>query len=178
MNVKVLFVIPPYFNIDDFINKHRANVLPAFTIPYGVLSLEAYLKAKCDTSVETSILDLNVPLKAILAESPTDDVLALLAGEVRERVNTFQPDIVGISALFNSSFRYVEDIAKTIKQVNPAVPVIAGGGLPSAAYEKMLNFCPSIDAICKGEGEIPLAQTIGLRLLKLNDHGSLGMGLA
>jgi anaerobic magnesium-protoporphyrin IX monomethyl ester cyclase len=160
MNVKVLFVIPPYFNIDDFINKHRANVLPAFTIPYGVLSLEAYLKANCDTLVETSILDLNVPLKAILAESPTYDVLALLVGAVRERVNAFQADIVGISALFNSSFRYVEDIAKTIKQVNPATTVIAGGGLPSAAYEKMLNFCPSIDAICKGEGEIPLAELI------------------
>ena len=71
--MKVLFVIPPYFNIDDFINKHRANVLPAFTIPYGILSLEAYLKAQCENTVEISILDLNVPLKEILAELGKDE---------------------------------------------------------------------------------------------------------
>lgn len=158
--MKVLFVIPPYFNIDDFINKHRANVLPAFTIPYGILSLEAYLKVKCNKTVEVSILDLNVPLKEIVEDALQDNVLEFLTEIVRLRSKEFNPDLVGISALFNSSFRYVEDIAKTIKDIDQNTPVVAGGGLPSAAFVKMLDFCPSIDAICKGEGEMPLAALI------------------
>ena len=158
--MKIFFVIPPYFNIDDFINKHRANVLPAFTIPYGILSLEAYLKSKCKNTVEIKILDLNVPLKEIVENPVEDDVVKLLTDIVLAEVKEFKPDLVGISALFNSSFRYIEDIAGTVKSHDESTPVVAGGGLPSAAYVKMLEFCPSVDAICKGEGELPLADLV------------------
>ncbi|ATX82969.1 B12 binding domain-containing protein [Mariprofundus ferrinatatus] len=160
--VNVLFVIPPYFNLDDFISKDRTNVLPAFTMPYGVLSLDAYIKARCEASVETAILDLNVPLAQILGQPGVsqDQVLAMLNNEVAKALTCFQADIVGVSALFNSSFRYIEDIATVVKQALPNVLVTAGGGLPSAAFDRMLGYCPSIDAVCKGEGEIPLADLI------------------
>jgi len=160
--VKVLFVIPPYFNIDDFISKNRANVLPAFTMPYGILSLDAYLKAQCISSVGTSILDLNVPLNEILKKPGVsqDEVLKMLVDTVRDRVSEFEPELVGISALFNSSFRYMENIAATVKSATDDIMVVAGGGLPSAAYKEMLEFCPSVDAICKGEGEMPMAALI------------------
>lgn len=159
--MKILFVIPPYFNVDDFVNKQRESILPAFTIPYGILSLEAYLKGCCETEIETSILDLNIPLKEYLdQEDLQDNIVELLIANVTERVAQFSPQLVGISALFNSSFRYIEDIAMAIKNVNQSITIVAGGGLPSAAFEKMLEFCPSIDAICKGEGEMPLKELI------------------
>lgn len=154
---RILFVIPPYFNIDDFLNKHRSNVIPAFTVPYGVLSLDAYLKKECMNKVETSILDLNIFLKAIAdTEGSGVDCLRMFSTQVLLYIKTFQPDIVGISALFNSSFRYMEQLAETVKKSGSAAIVVAGGGLPSAASHKMLDSCPSIDAVCKGEGEIPL----------------------
>lgn len=154
--LKVFFVIPPYFNISDFVNKQKANVLPAFTIPYGVLSLDAYLKAKCQRKIDTIIIDLNVPLKKVLAEPLQHNLLELLIESVMGRVRECKPDLICISALFNISFRYLEDIAHAIKTVGEDLIVVAGGGLPSAAFDKVLDLCPSIDAICIGEGEIPL----------------------
>jgi len=158
---KILFIIPPYFNMDDFLNKHRANVLPAFTVPYGVLSLDAYLKKQCVNKVETSILDLNIILKTIVDSGEIDvDCLKIFSQQVLLYINNLMPDIVGISALFNSSFRYMEQLAETVKKSGSNAIVVAGGGLPSAAAYKMLDSCPSIDAICKGEGEIPLKDLV------------------
>jgi hypothetical protein len=45
---KVLFIIPPYFNADDYLNKNRAAVLPSFTMPYGILSMETYFSRQGD----------------------------------------------------------------------------------------------------------------------------------
>ena len=63
---RVLFIIPPYFNADDYLNKSRAAVLPAFTIPYGILSMEAYLEATCAAPVELQLLDLNITLQRLV----------------------------------------------------------------------------------------------------------------
>jgi len=54
----------------------------------------------------------------------------------------------------------MQELSQAIKDVLPKCIVIAGGGLPSAAYAQILNTCPGIDAICKGEGEIPLKNTL------------------
>jgi hypothetical protein len=35
---KLLFIIPPYLNADDYLNDVRAPVPPQFAIPYGILS--------------------------------------------------------------------------------------------------------------------------------------------
>ena len=40
----ILFIIPPYFNIQDYISEEKKSILPTFTIPYGVLSIDSYLK--------------------------------------------------------------------------------------------------------------------------------------
>ena len=52
---KLLFIIPPYFNADDYLNKSRAAVLPAFTMPYGILSMESYLSARCRSTIVAPI---------------------------------------------------------------------------------------------------------------------------
>lgn len=153
---KILFLVPPYFNVDDFINKHRANVLPAFTIPYGILSLEAFLKKNCKVNVETKILDLNIYLREIVNNNLDIDYKQHFNALIGQCITDFDPDIVGISALFNSSFRYMDSLSSAVKGCSSSSIIIAGGGLCSAAFEKVLQDCPSIDAICKGEGELPI----------------------
>ncbi|HQS48107.1 MAG TPA: B12-binding domain-containing radical SAM protein, partial [Xanthobacteraceae bacterium] len=69
---KLLFVIPPYFNAADYLDKTRAAVLPAFTIPYGILSMEAYLRAQCARLEDLRLLDLNVTLKRLVEERAVD----------------------------------------------------------------------------------------------------------
>ncbi len=79
-----------------------------------------------------------------------------------------------MSALFNTSFRYIQSLVATVKRFDTSILTIAGGGLPSAAYGMMLDRCPDLDAICKGEGELPLKALIDAsdRATVLSDHKS------
>ncbi|OJF98482.1 B12-binding domain-containing radical SAM protein [Pararhizobium antarcticum] len=157
---KLLFVIPPYFNAADYLDKARAAVLPAFTIPYGILSMEAYLTAHCKNLAELRLVDLNVTLKRLVEERSVEDYEQIFSAELHAILEEFQPDIVGVSALFNSSFGYIQSLVKTAKDFDRKIITIAGGGLPSAAFKLMLEKCPDLDAICKGEGELPLQELI------------------
>ncbi|WP_349431731.1 radical SAM protein [Methylomarinum sp. Ch1-1] len=171
---RILFIIPPYFNVDDYRADNRSSVLPPFTIPYGILSLHAYLADRCSVSPEIDILDLNLPLRQAVTEGDTDRILSRFDELVAERVRTFRPTLAGISALFNVSFRYLQDIARVIQAQLPSTLIVAGGGLPSAAFREVLELCPDIDAICKGEGEIPLRDLVdaGDKSVLLNEHPS------
>ncbi len=157
---KLLFVIPPYFNAADYLDKARAAVLPAFTIPYGILSMEAYLTKHCERLGGLQLLDLNVTLKRLVETRSVESYEAVFRAEVTAVLEEFRPDIVGVSALFNSSFVYIQSLVKAVKDFDPNMLTIAGGGLPSAAFKLMLESCPDLDAICKGEGELPLKELI------------------
>ena len=157
---RLLFIIPPYFNADDYLNKSRAAVLPAFTIPYGILSLETYLSATCRSPVEMRMLDLNITLQDLVEKNFSGDYATVFRREIELRLREFNPRFVGVSALFNSSNRYIQDIVRSCKEFDPDIITLAGGGLPSAAYKLMLESCPELDAICKGEGELPLRELL------------------
>ena len=112
---KVLFVIPPYFNADDYLNKIRAAVLPAFTVPYGILSMESYLSATCKSPIDLQLLDLNVILQRLVEKNFAGDYIDVFGQEIVKRLRELNPQFVGLSALFNSSNRYIQDLAKICK---------------------------------------------------------------
>jgi anaerobic magnesium-protoporphyrin IX monomethyl ester cyclase len=149
---RLLIIIPPYFEVGDLTSPERAAVLPTFTIPYGVLSLQAYLNKYCSVEHEFRMLDLNVVLLDMIRRRKNES----FNSAVEKAVHEFRPDIVGVSALFNTSAMYIEDILRTSRSVIPDVITVCGGGLPSAAYATLLDSCHELDAVCKGEGEIPL----------------------
>lgn len=157
---KLLFIIPPYFNANDYLDQHRAAVLPAFTIPYGILSMEAYLTKHCEKLGELRLIDLNVTLRDLVENRSVDGYEEVFRAEIEAVLAEFEPDIVGVSALFNSSSGYIQQLVKVVKDFDRDILTIAGGGLPSAAYKLMLETCPDLDAICKGEGELPLKELI------------------
>lgn len=153
---KILFVIPPYFDIRDMTDTERATVLPTFTIPYGILSMEAYLRRHCKSLDDIMLIDLNVTLKSLIERGEAASYETAFRSEIETALRDFRPDILGASALFNSSFGYIESVLQIAKQFDPSILTICGGGLPSAAFDMMLRNCPSLDAICKGEGELPM----------------------
>jgi anaerobic magnesium-protoporphyrin IX monomethyl ester cyclase len=122
--------------------------------------MEAYLVKHCEKLGEMRLVDLNVTLKRLVETQTVESHEEVFNAELQAVLEEFQPDIVGISALFNSSFGYIQSLVKVAKDFNPDILTIAGGGLPSAAYKLMLETCPDLDAICKGEGELPLKTLI------------------
>ena len=155
---KILFVIPPYFNIDDHLSAATSSIMPVFTIPYGVLSMEAYMRSKANGELEIDLVDLNLKAYKILREST--NIASDLADMVKDKVNLFHPDIVGISALFNTCYDYLALISNAIKEMAQPPLIVIGGGLATNLYRKILLDFPHIDAACYAEGEIPMTELV------------------
>lgn len=156
---RFLFLIPPYFKAEDFVAENKFEALPAFTVPYGIVSMISYLSARVD-DWEFDVIDLNIVLRDCI-EDRIFDYDAAFEEQIKSALNRGEPTkIIGLSALFNSSFEYIQKLSSFVKSVDPSLCVMTGGGLPSAAYDKILRVCDSVDAVCKGEGEIPLERVL------------------
>lgn len=174
MRRKILFIIPPYFNVEDFLNPKNSSMLPTFAIPYGVLSLESYLKANTTKGVTIELLDLQIEAYKIVKNNPnTSNINKGLMAIVSKKLQ-YPVDIVGISAIFNSSYEYLEELTIAIKKAHTPPLCVVGGGLASNLYQSVLNDFLLIDGVCFAEGEIPLLDLIDSddfhRLL--NEHRS------
>ena len=73
--------------------------------------------------------------------------------EVVKKIKNFNPDIVGISALFSSQFSCAERIGLEIKKFNPNIVLVFGGIHASKMYEEILLKNKFIDYIIRGEAD-------------------------
>ncbi len=112
-------------NAEPFHVEHKA------AIPLGLLSIATYMKAKGHT---VEIYDRVVEGTGI-----------------KRRLESFRPDIVGVSALAVKSFPDAVKVSKTVKKKN--IPVVWGGPVPSLIPEIALKT-GSVDFVVVGEGEI------------------------
>jgi radical SAM superfamily enzyme YgiQ (UPF0313 family) len=128
---KILFVVLPYNANTEITVKHKLRDFVAH--PYGVLSIATYLKRNTDAVIR--ICDMNI-----------DDNLI-------EEVTAFNPDIVAVSMMFDSSYGPCKTVARRIKDWNSNVLLVLGGAAATASYQTILNEVPEIDAVCYGEGE-------------------------
>lgn len=135
---KLLLVVPDHSNTE--INKY----IKTLTIPYGVLSLASYVEYYCPET-KCEILDFN----AIDSKKNPYE-------ELRKKLIEFNPDFLGISAMFNSSFDQIGPICEMAKSINQDINTFAGGVLATNLVEDIFETTELLDAISYGEGEIPL----------------------
>ena len=157
MSVKLLFIIPPALSIDELITcgKVKYDSYIPTSIPLGVLSISSYLRNNADVCIR--VLDLNVILSNSISDRYYNDVInEAISGEV----HNLKPDIVGISALFNSNFSYLNELSKIVREMCPEAIITTGGGLPTNLYRAVLEEAPCIDAVCYAEGEIPMLELV------------------
>ncbi len=134
--MKILFVEPPkdyWFLMGEY--------LPP---PTGLLILAAYL--------EREMPDLDIEILDCQAERK--DWTGL-----KERVESFSPDIVGASGFTCNAYACVK-VADLAKTVNPDIVTILGGQHFSFTAEESLKEYPDIDYIVRGEGEVTLVELI------------------
>jgi len=155
---KILFIIPPYFNIEEYVSQSHVSQKPVFTIPYGILSLAAYVKSRAGMETDFEIIDLNLEAARLLNRG--GDMDRALREIIQERMTRFDPDIVGISALFNTCFHHLAFISEEVKRAKENVLLIVGGGLATNLYREIFSEFKLIDACCYGEGEIPLCELL------------------
>jgi len=113
--------------------KSTTIAMPAFSMPYGMLSIDVYIKANVKDEIETDLLDLNIEaFRFITGEREYNDD-SYLTDLVKDKVHNYQPDIVGISNLFNTSYDYLASISIAVKEQVDSVLIVAGGG-PGKCY--------------------------------------------
>lgn len=169
---KILFIMPPNITFDSFINPSESertggkgkygSVLT--DPPLGILSMSAYLK-KNIKDIEVKFIDYNVLLNKT-TDFNASDPYAFFYSALKE-YTTYNPDIVAISSLFSPSYKHLLDIGKLVKEMFQYSIIIAGGGIPTNLYERIFKESNCFDALCYGEGEIPL-----LELVKAEDRFS------
>ena len=144
---KILFVIPPY--LGDKIDAIRpAKLRSFFAFPYGVLCLASYINRATDGTHEIKIVDLN--------RYDADQRLP----QFKSILDDFEPDIVGISVMFDVSYKHVAGLAAAAKDANREAIVVLGGAAVTTASDIILNDQPSVDALCYSEGEVALAKLV------------------
>ena len=120
--------------------------------PLGLLYLAGYLKARHDVKV----------VDMMVSGQDRDDVSGIL--------QTFEPDLVGISAII-SLWPSVLDIIRIIKQYNSAIPIVLGG--PNATQYPVESLSHSeIDYLIVGYGQEPL-----MLLCNQIERGETGKGI-
>jgi radical SAM superfamily enzyme YgiQ (UPF0313 family) len=110
---------------------------------YGYDLLESTLNSVNTTKIDTEILDLQL--------YPNPGTILI------QKLNDFQPDIVGITA-FTIQANWVNIIAAKIKKYNPSIITIFGGVHASSLPESSLIDMPMVDVIVIGEGEVTLLE--------------------
>lgn len=130
---RVLLVNPPPYQCVDMFDT------PNFT-RLGLACLAAKLRA--DGLAQVGIVDAKF-------ERLGDD-------EVRERIRSFRPDVLGLTA-FTNEIKPAARIAAIAKSIFPQVTTVVGGVHASVLPERTLEEFPDFDCVAVGEGEQTLA---------------------
>ena len=135
--MKVLFIEPPrefWFVMGEY--------LPP---PFGIIQLAAYLEREVEDA-EIEVLDC------------TPQQLGW--SEIRRKIESFNPDIVGVSAFATCNVYLVLRTFEIAKGVDPEILTVTGGQYFTATAQSSLEKYPEIDVIVRGEGEETLTELV------------------
>ncbi len=79
--------------------------------------------------------------------------------DVKRRLEASMPDVVGITSVTSTIYN-AYDVARVAKEVNRNCIVVVGGPHATFMAKQILEECPFIDIVVKGEGERTMKQLI------------------
>lgn len=78
-------------------------------------------------------------------------------------LESFSPEVVGISGQATPAIYDVYAVARVIKEYDPGTLVIVGGAHVTFEDTRVLNDCPEIDIVVRGEGEATMNELVTAR---------------
>jgi len=142
----ILFIILPYLVQRKETKGNNTRSVLAF--PYGVLSIVTYLKTQVGDKVNIQVLDCNL-------NYGRDFILV-----IKEKLNEFKPDVVGLSMMFDNSYKHLKHISAVVREYNNNIVIVLGGSATTASYVSIMKEQEDIDGICFYEGEIPFLRMV------------------
>lgn len=150
-NPRVAFISPQVIG--------AKNQLRKCTPPLGIASLAAVLEERGFKE----ILALDAAVEDYYNVQPVSDnpdfiVYGLPDAGVVERLRRFQPDVIGIAALFSSQAECAYNVARAIREAFPDVLIVMGGNHASYRAIEILKTQEAIDFILCGEADLTFAE--------------------
>lgn len=168
-NIKALVIVPPNITFESFrwpknntkTWRHKSGCelgVIITDVPLGAITISALLKEK--HKAEVVVHDFNVALHKEW-NNPDDLNFNDYFIESIENLD-FAPNLICFSSLFVTGFTNLVDLSKTCRKLFPDALIIAGGNVPTTMYKDIYaEDGGAIDALCYGEGEIPLEELLG-----------------
>jgi len=138
--MRVLLIQPP-------LCLHKDDI-PQFGHPLGLAYIAAFLR---QSGFEVAILDC---LISNIQGRREGDLISYGLGweEIKRCIAEYEPQVVGISAMFTSQDMIARHVAKMAKEVNETTITIMGGAHASALPHQVLQD-RNVDFVIIGEGE-------------------------
>lgn len=165
---KILFIVPPYVHYTTYVNpafnervvtKKSGNYGSVVTdMPIGLLSLSAYLKKHKE--IDVRLVDFNIILNKMDNFEYSSFVELFQYVLSNKEWSDFNPSIIGISTLFTPAYTNMLDVAHVAKSIYSNAMITAGGGVPTNMYKEIFRDSQCFDALCYGEGEIPMLKLV------------------
>lgn len=144
---KVLLINPPSANM---LLDSGSLGYSYFEPPLGVMYVYSFLKKRGDLDV--TLVDLNVEYSRVAGRQSLDSL-------VEYYCKIYEPDLVGIAALYYSDIKVFHKVAKLFKKYRSESIIIMGGHYPSLLTECCLED-ETIDYAVLSEGETGLSDLI------------------
>jgi radical SAM superfamily enzyme YgiQ (UPF0313 family) len=163
---KVLIIVPPNITYEAFLNPTRNTKTWMHSsglelgviitdVPLGAITISAWLKEKCQADV--TVLDFNVLLHKSWNHASDVSFSNWFDQELAKL--DFVPDLIGFSSLFVTGYNNLLDMSKICRRRYPASLIVAGGNLATTMYNEIFQDDDgAFDALCYGEGELPLKE--------------------
>jgi radical SAM superfamily enzyme YgiQ (UPF0313 family) len=150
-------VNPPLLTEDEFdVGTALRCYYPSFP-PYGLGLLCSVLKSR---GYETDIVDLNYEILKSVHDDPEAFEFSVWKSILRERIESWKPDLLGVSCMFSLTHHSMLATAAWAKEVNPSLPVVLGGVHATEGAPHILAEHPWIDFILRFEADNALAAMI------------------
>jgi radical SAM superfamily enzyme YgiQ (UPF0313 family) len=174
--LKILFISPPYAR---FMGLENSRFPLTFGSMAAILSINGHEVAIYDADFDPALLGRHGNYEYTFSNQhriveAVEDKNHYVWTEIKQQVEKFNPDIVGISTM-TSKFPMAVRIAKITKSVDPGIKIVIGGHHSSIFGAKLLND-KNIDFAVIGEGEITFLELVN-RLCEPNPDFSNINGL-
>ncbi len=155
--LKLLLVSAPGLDLEDFNRDHNKIRGYGLYPPIQLTILAGSVLKKVDDS-EIEILDLEFEIRKYFSDNIDSTVSPanFMEKTIVNKLNKFQPDVVGISVVFSPAHTNTLTIADIVKKTNSKTVVLSGGNHATFAYETILTKCPSMDYVFLYEADSTL----------------------
>ena len=135
------------------VSKNIGMYVPAYPLP--LLEIASYVSGIIN---ETEIKIISMPMDYGLPLTPSgrENIHQQLTDDLAK----LEPAGIGISCTAIAQAEEVISLSERIKQVKSDVFIFMGGYFPTIYYEEIMARTSAIDAIVRGEGEIPTLKII------------------